>query len=244
MDDRRYVQADEKFLGYAFQALRDHFTTEGELRRFYGSIETDRDRSLFLKTCSFYLFFVKQCSITNTVPGVNNDIDYVSNTLKFIAMVSLIESLDSKGYRDFYHFLVGKDNNIEFPIHSTEQLCEHYKNYKKRYGATQKTTAFFRRVEDPWERRMKGKVQVLTSGDKEKLTINEFAKLLYHIRSEFMHEARMVLEFGNHPVLSRRKKKTTFTNVGIHDLMWLFEKGLLKFFERPRAHHEKGDCAD
>ena len=239
-----HLEFKKRFLEYTFQALKDHFKNKRELVQFYESIKNDADKKLFLKTSSSYLFLVKNCSIKNDIKGASKEIDYISNTYKYIAIFSLIEGLYSnKKYIDFFEFLTKKSNQIQFPI-TEEQLRSHYDNYKKQYGAIRKAVAFFKQIEDLYNKRLKGKIKFLkddtrlplpsyfplTETDKQQgLTIDEFAKFLYDIRSKFMHQANLILMISNGTALSFNEKYLCQMNM--NELMDVFEKGLLKFFE-------------
>jgi uncharacterized protein YktA (UPF0223 family) len=246
MNDIRYLQAEEHFLRLAFQALKDHFKDKNELEQFYRSIKTEADKNLFLKISSFYLFLVKNCSITHDINGTAEKMEYIASTLKYIAIFSLIEGLYSnKEYIDFFRFLTKRSNQIQFPI-SEEQLKNHYDNYKKQYGAIRRAVAFFKQIEDLYDSRLKGKVKFLKDDtrlplprsfplseiDKQQgLTIDEFAKFLYDIRSEFVHRANLILAISNGTFLSFKKRKRYLCQMNMDELMCVFEKGLLKFFE-------------
>jgi hypothetical protein len=233
MKDMRYLQSEEKFLEYAFQALEDHFQNKDELIKFYDSIKTDEHKSLFLKTCSFYLFLVKRCSITNDVPGVDNHVDYISNTLKYVAIFSLIESLYCTPHHiDFFEFLLKKSNHIEFPIRSKQELQNHYKNYKAQYGARQKAVDFFARINDLHYSRLQAKTGIVKDeGKVQHLTVGELSKILYDIRSRFMHQAKLIDQLSERSVISSIGREVFLWETDIKDLMYVFEKGVLRFFE-------------
>ena len=249
MKDMRYLQSEKHFLEYAFQALKEHFKDKNELEQFYRSIKTDEDKNLFLKISSFYLFLVKNCSIRHDIDGTPKEVEYVTNTLKYTAIFSLIEGLYSKkGYIDFFEFLMKKSNQIQFPI-SEEQLRSHYDYYKKQYGAIQKARVFFKQIEDFYDRHLKAKIKFLKNDTqlplprsfplseidkKQGLTIDDFAKLLYDIRSEFVHQANLVLEISNGTVISHIGNKRYLWQMNMDELINVFEKGLLKFFEATR----------
>jgi hypothetical protein len=248
MDNMRYLKNENHFLELAFQALKEHFKDKNELERFYRSIKTDEHKNLFLRLSSFYLYLVKNCSITDDIDGTLKDIEYITNTLKYIAIFSLIEGLYSdRDYIDFFRFLMKRSNEIQFPI-SKQQLASHYKNYKEQYGARRKAVAFFKQIEHLYDRRLKGKIKPLKGDwklpplsvskvDKEQgLTINDFAKFLYGIRSDFVHGANLVLAISNGTVISFKER--CLCQMNMDELMYLFEKGLLKFFEAKESKQQ------
>ena len=133
LKDRQYLNS-EKFLEYAYTALREHFSSRIDFDNYFNSITTDVQRNLFLRTASFYLFLVKRGDWKVDIPESNELIDYLTNTYKYITIFSLIESLSEEDYIDFYQFLIKKNSNISFPIDKRE-LDEYYTKYKYKYGA-------------------------------------------------------------------------------------------------------------
>jgi hypothetical protein len=252
MDNMRYLKDEKHFMELAFRALKEHFKNKNELEQFYRSIKTNEDKNLFLKISSFYLYLVKNCSITHDIDGTVKGIEYITNTLKYIAIFSLIESLyQNNNYIDFFEFLMKKSNQIKFPI-SKEQLRSHYKNYKEQYGAIRKSVAFFKQIEALYDTCLKGKIKSRKGGwqlpahsiskvDKEQgLTINGFAKFLYGIRSDFVHQANLVQEVSKGTVISF--KKEYLCQMNMDELMYVFEKGLLKFFDANKKSASTTTC--
>src|SRR3989339_519144 len=106
LKDHRYLDAKDKFLEYSFQALQDQFSTKDELISFFNTIGNDDQKNLFLKTASFYLFLVKNGDWWVDISGSDRRVNYFTDTYKYIAIFSLIESLQGKEFMDFYSFLV------------------------------------------------------------------------------------------------------------------------------------------
>lgn len=106
--DLRYLAAKDKFLEYAFLALGHHFQSRDDFIRYFEGIRADSRKSLFLRMASFYLFLVKGGDWIVDLPDSDKVIDYLTNTFKYIAIFSLIESLSDEKYCDFYEFVVRK----------------------------------------------------------------------------------------------------------------------------------------
>ena len=56
------------------------------------------------------------------------------------------------------------------------------------------------------------------------------AKLLYGIRSEFVHRARLVLELTRGTLISVRGEQVIVSDFSLRDLKAIFEQGLLQHF--------------
>jgi len=120
--DYRYLDAKEKFLDFSYLALQDQFSSRGEFISFFETLKNDDQRNLFLKTASFYLFLVKKGDWLVDIPGSNEKVDYLTDTYKYIAIFSLIESLQGNEFIDFYSFLVRRKSNVTFPIKDKKEL--------------------------------------------------------------------------------------------------------------------------
>lgn len=219
---KRYLPAEDKFLGYAFKALGDHYNSWEEFQMKYNTIQTDDDKEKFLEVASFYLFLVKNGHWEVNVDGSDLYVDYLDHSYKFIAIFSLIESLMSEDFRDFFSYLNKRD---VFPI-CKEQLKILYGEYNKQYGSIQNCSKFFDQFAGNATEKLANK---LKKGNK-KLFPEQVAKFLYGIRSEFIHECRLILETSQKPTLSTRQKELVRSNMELPDLMELFEEGLINYF--------------
>ena len=101
-----------------------------------------------------------------------------------------------------------------------------YGEYNKQYGSIQNCRKFF----DQYAQRATEKLaEKLEKGNKS-LFPEQVAKFLYGIRSEFIHECRLILETSQKPTLSTRQKGLVLSNMTLPDLMELFEEGLINYF--------------
>lgn len=237
--DLRYIREKEKFLRYAYIALRDHFSSEKEFSNYYNAIKTDECRNRFLKTASFYLFLVKRgCWILDAIPNSNREIDYLTISYQFIAIVSLIESLSTFNHIDFYQFL--KREKVEY-ISNNDKIEKYYKKYKEEFGSTKKFVSFCQALSLERQRALvskyTNKLPVLGSfvapPDKEiPKHLERLAKDLYGLRSKFVHEAELPLPLLPGTTVSFRDNKLIVCNLSIQDVMEFFEEGLLIHFQK------------
>ena len=117
---------------YSYLVLSDHFPSRDDFNVYFAAIETDERKNLFLRTASFYLFMVKRGKWEVDVPGSKKTIDYLTNTYKYVAIFSLIESLSEHRFMDFYDYLLRWKSGVAFPIRK-ERLGGHYRKYKQEF---------------------------------------------------------------------------------------------------------------
>ena len=63
-----------------------------------------------------------------------------------------------------------------------------------------------------------------------KNSISDLAKLLYEIRSKFIHQGRLVKTFGPGTIIGKPDKKVIVNRLTIEDVESYFEYGLLAYF--------------
>ena len=156
------------------------------------------------------------------MPGSNEVIDYFTNTFKYIALFSLIESLSSYKHIEFYDYLKMKKTKTVFPL-SENDLEVKYRSYKEEYGAIKKCISFFKNLSPGKKNELVSKLYC-REGEP---TIENLAKYLYSLRSEFMHQAELIHEMSEAPVFSLNKKKVVVCYLSMSDAMNFFEEGLL-----------------
>ena len=219
--DLRYLDAKGKFLDYSFAALKEHFGTEEAFLKFFEAIEGDSQKSLFLRTASFYLLMVKAGDWVVDVPGSDPKVDYLTNTYKYIGIFSLIESLLVEKQIDFYQYLKRKKSKVEFPIKDTDVLATLYRAYKSEYGAVGQCVSFFRSLGPERQRDL-----VNRSG----VSLENLAKFLYELRSKFVHEAELIHHMSDGTSISFNGKKVIVCKLSIKDALIFFEEGLIAHF--------------
>ncbi len=226
LKDQRYLSAKDKFLEYSFQALQDQFATKNDFLSFFEAIENDKQKNLFLKTASFYLFLVKKGDWIVDIPGSNKRIDYLTDTYKYIAIFSLIESLQEKEFMDFYSFLVRRKTKVNFPINDKKELEKWYRKYKSEFGSIHQSIQFFKTLS------AKRKAELIKNLEVKnvKPSIENLSKYLYNLRSKFVHEAELVVNMSGRTTLSRYGKKFVICKLSLIKLMQFFEEGLITYF--------------
>ena len=226
LKDHRYLAAKDKFLEYSFQALQDQFGTKDEVISFFENIENDDQKNLFLKTASFYLFLVKSGDWLVDVRGSNKRVDYLTDTYKYIAIFSLIESLQDKAFLDFYSFLVKRKTDVKFPINDKNELDQWHRKYKQEYGSIHQSVQFFKSLSSQRKADLINNLEVKNA----KPTIENLSKYLYNLRSKFVHEAELVVNMSGRTTLSRYGKKFVICKLSLRKLMEFFEEGLVTYF--------------
>jgi len=225
--DLRYLNAKEKFLEYAFLALGTHFECRYDFIQYFDSIGEDTRKSLFLKTASFYLFLVKRGNWIVDIPGSDKKIDYLTNTYKYIAIFSLIESLLDQDFIEFYRYLVRKKSDVSFPITDKDGLTKLYESYKSEFGSVGQCVSFFRALSPERQRDLISRLKVRGTVP----SIENLAKFLYDLRSKFVHEGELVHHMTDGTSMSFRGEKAIVCNLSIMDALTFFEEGLIAHFE-------------
>lgn len=226
MSDKRYLQS-KQFFEYAYTALKHRFKSKKEFEAYFAAIEDDEQKNLFLKTASYYLFLVKGGSWCLDVHGIKNEIDYLTDTYKYIALFSLIESLDNNHQGDFFAYLNQGDSSTRFPI-SKEELTASYEEYKRLTGAIQKSIRFFESLSPQTKKKLAQKIQIGNAIP----TIETISKYLYNLRSKFVHEMQLVVNMSGISTLTSKGSKSILSKLSLKDLMNCFEEGLLTRFNR------------
>lgn len=141
MSEFKYIDRKDVLLPYCYLALQTHFESEQELASWYEQIETDKKKNPFLKAASYYLTLVKSGDWHVDIPNSEPVVDYFTNTFKYVAIFSLIESLSNLHFIDFYQYLKRRKTQANYPL-TEEALYNHYEQYKKEYGSIRKCVEF------------------------------------------------------------------------------------------------------
>jgi hypothetical protein len=226
MKDLRFLDAKDTFLERAYLALKNQFPSRDAFVTYFNAIKEDEQKNLFLRTASFYLFLVKCGDWVVDVPDSDKVIDYFTNTYKYVAIFSLIESLSEEQFIDFYQFLTRRKSQVEFPITDRPSLDEHYDKYKQEFGSIRRCIYFFRALSPERQREILSRFEVKGSEP----TIENLAKYLYEMRSKFVHEAALVLHMSDGISIGMQGGKVVVCNLSIKDAMLFFEEGLIEHF--------------
>jgi hypothetical protein len=154
-------------------------------------------------------------------------VDYLDRTYKFISIMSLIEAMFAdEEYVDFYQWLMMKKRKKQiFPIADAKTLDTLYREYKLKFGA-KKVVKFFSELDPGAQEYLASRFKI----DNDHKPAEAIAHKLYIIRSEFVHQARLILEFNDGSMFSKREGDVMYSMLSLHDLQLLFEHGLLHHF--------------
>jgi hypothetical protein len=224
--DLRFLDAKETFLERAYLALKNQFSSRDAFVTYFNAIKDDEQKNLFLRTATFYLFLVKCGDWVVDVPDSDKVIDYFTNTYKYVAIFSLIESLSEEQFIDFYQFLTRRKSEVEFPIPDWPTLDKHYDRYKQKFGSIRRCISFFRALSPERQGELLSRFEVKGSEP----TIENLAKYLYEMRSKFVHEAALVLHMSDGISIGMQGGKIVICNLSIKDAMLFFEEGLIEHF--------------
>lgn len=204
---KEFPYINDKFLDYTCRALKDHFSSKKEFNNYYNAIKTDKDKNLFLKTASFYLFLVKSGHWNVAgIPDSSTEINYLTISYQFIAIVSLIESLSTSNHsstRKFINFCQALSLNRQ------RALVSKYTNKLPVLGS----------FVAPPDEEIPKHLEIL-------------AKDLYGLRSKFVHKAELPLPLVPGTTVSFLNNKLVVCNLSIKDIMEFFEEGLLIHFQK------------
>ena len=165
------------------------------------------------------------------------DLSFVDQTYKFIAIIALIESIyDKNDYIDFYQWIMRNRKNGPFPINDEKDADKLYAAYKAEHGNTLNIVRFFQSLDDSIKLFIQRSLIVLDDSGKtgeleeKEESIEALAKLLYQIRSDYIHRAELILEFDPAMVLSVRGKTPISCSIELNHVCRIFESGLLQHF--------------
>ena len=233
----RYLNNAEPYLEHVLAVWEKYFTSGDAFRAFFDSISSDEDRNLFLRVGSFYRYLVVEGRFLFKSEEWNRGMSYIDDTYKYIAIFSLIEALDSPGkYIDFYQWLQmkKKGTTLNFGEAPMKVLSRSYQEYKDGHGSRQAAVRFFSRLDQGDQLLIQDKLEI----HDQKSSIKQLAQLLYDIRSQFVHQARLIISFSGTLTVGTVNKKIVINQLSMQDLQALFEHGFLKRFEQRRTHNK------
>jgi hypothetical protein len=227
MLDMRYLKNEDRFLGQSWEVYKDYYFSRGRFLTQYSQIPTSEKKNLFLMIVSSYRYLVRDGQYRLLEGGKYIYLNHLDITYKFISMMSLIEALFADDeFIDFYQWLSAKERRKRiFPIADPQTLDELYRKYKDEYGA-RKALRFFNELDESAQSYLAARVKI----NNHQMAAEAVAQKLYVMRSEFVHQARLVLEFNEGLMFSRRAGKVVYSMLSFQDLQLLFEHGILQHF--------------
>ena len=227
MPDMRYFNDEGRFLEDAWGVYRDYFSIRSNFIAQYNKIPSKEHKNLFLMIVSEYKLLVKDGEYRLIENHQHFYLDYLDQTYKFISIMSLIEALFAdEEYVDFYQWLtMKKRKKLVFPIADPATLDRLYREYKTKFGA-KRAVKFFSELDESAQNFLATRVKI----DDHHKPAEVVAHKLYIIRSEFVHQARMILEFNEGLMFSKREGNVMYSMLSLKDLQLLFEHGILHHF--------------
>lgn len=203
---------------------KEVFGRFGDVEDVYSKLEKP-EKEKFLRICFFY--YHRYYKIKNIDEG-----------LILIIIASSIEALVSEvKYKDFRSWYLSECKDRGLPI---EELLE---QYKKIYGASKKFVYFWENFVSDGDREdfEEGSYYLDPGYNRHKLSIKEASKLLYQLRSDFVHNAEYVpIANDKEPSKNRTflgsgftyKKVHYFLGIEMNTLASIFEKGFINYFKQ------------
>jgi hypothetical protein len=225
MSDHRYFMNAENYLDVAELALSEQFPSRADLQIFYDAISTQDRKNQFLRAVSTYHYMVRRGDWIVDSPDCNPLIDYFTNSYKAVGLFAVIESLTDAPFQEFHKWLQSNPE-LAFPIADSNTLDELLKRYKKTHGSIRRCAAFFGRLSKEKQSALCNAVEI---DNKPIGTIKKFSDHLYQLRSKFVHDAEVVLQFSG-PTHHLSRKGLMFTNLNMPLIYSAFEEGLVAYF--------------
>src|SRR5262249_20230382 len=112
----RFLDAKDTFLERAYLALKNQFPSRVAFDAYFNSIKNDEQKNVFLKTVSCNQLLVKCADLVLNAPNSDKVICYFTNTYRYVAFFSVIESLSEYQFNGFYPYIARLKSRIEIPI--------------------------------------------------------------------------------------------------------------------------------
>jgi len=239
---KTYISAHDEnlLLPDAFNVFQNHFRSREGFEAEYKRIP-DTMKIRFLRLASIYKNLVKDGKFSVPPEALpNSTSNYYDLTYKYIAMISIIEAVVGKDkWLDFYEWL--KYTKV-VSIKDKTELDDLHKTYKSEYGVIKNIVRFFQTLDDEEKEFLKTKLVQYRADKGEAVKfdseINDLANLFYDIRSDFVHEARLIIEFGDIPAFTtnRKRGKPFASNLSLPQLMRIFERSFIRYFGMQPEH--------
>ena len=227
----RYIADEDTYKEDAYLALTSRFGSRDDFERFYSSLSDSATKDEFLRATTFYLFFVKSGDWHVFVRRSNPFIDYITNSFKLVALFSLIESLPDKQHKDFYKWLCNEAGESVFPIVDQAALSNLDDRYNDAYGSIRRCKAFFENLPPASQKALCNAIKI---GGEPLASVKKVAEYLYEARSEFVHEAQLVLRVGSGTNFSKKGSKKVQSNLSMEVLLESVEEGIWAYFNRKK----------
>ena len=231
--------------GYIYTFFKEHFRTKDIYYSHLDSL-SKVSRNKFLKLSNYYGLLIKRSHLTSTKTPytfTEHYIDELNNTIKFISLISLIESLYSDHkYIDFFDWLYSKKNKSLCNIKNRDELKFIHEKYLNDHGSIRKFKKFFYAIPEYFFPLLSENITIRKivkkpdgSNNYELLdsNIDLIASILYKLRSRFVHDAELDLAIGNTPTALKIDNVVIESYLSIESLSTIFEIVFLTKFGFP-----------
>ncbi len=234
MSKNDFLDNEAKYLEFTWTIMERHYQSKETFVNQYQALSTAEVKNQFLQLASYYKFLVREFNYEHPE---GFDVDFAAQTYKFIGLIALIESLyTTEDYKDFYEWLITHDPADTYPIKDKSDLKKLFEEYCVQHGSTRKIVRYFQGLDKSAQQYITNAVIKLVNVegagelDEEREPIEKLAKLLFQIRSDFVHHGRLVLEFSDSTVISKRDKSVCYYNIELEELEKIFVTELLKHY--------------
>lgn len=202
-----------------------YFDSESEFKEFFDKL-APIDKEKFLELSHFYYCWCKDSDIY----------DILDDSFKLIIMTSIIEALMSdQDFKEFYDWFCSECSGdivkrAEESNNFKKQIKFLWDEYKKVHGATKKVRNFFDNYvnKEDQERLLEG----FEPTDKKPLNFNHIVGFLYKMRSDFVHNADIVmLSDGRGSLGHVIDGRFLSIRITIGGILEIFELGFIEYFK-------------
>jgi len=210
----------------AYNIFGGYFDDQSDFEAFIDKLDSP-DKEKFFDLSHFYHYWCKDPEIY----AVSDE------SFKLIVMTSVIESLMSDiNFKEFYDWFcsdcpsktIEDSEDVEDPKERMKLLWD---EYKKVHGATRKIKEFFNSYVDGEDQDLL--IRGFKRLDGKSLNFNQIVNLLYKLRSDFVHDADVVMlaeEGGSLGHIIDGIPLSIKINIG--SILTIFEKGFIEYFRK------------
>lgn len=224
-----YIDHKDEILPLAKKMFDNYFKDEGGIEGLIEGLDNN-NKEKFLKLCFFYYgrWWSYDQNIKNKIDG----------SFAFIVFVSIIEAMileiDYKDFKSWY------DSECSDKNKKVDDLWEEYID---NYGAAKKFICFFENYLCEEDKDYLLKNFTVWSSENEKIiSLENKAKLLYGLRSNFIHDAKYIpicngdISFISFPI---KNKRCDLKGITMDTILNIFERGFVKYFKQKYAKNKK-----
>ena len=212
----------------SFEIFKNNFSNNYEdFKKFCDRLSKEL-KEKFLELSKFYYYWCKEPSIYETS----------DESFKLVIMTSTIEALMTdyryKEFKEWFNVdcsaeiknrIISENKNLEL------QINELWNEYKKIHGSTRKIKDFFDKFLNDDDK--KELISAFKKPNKGSVKLKEIAEWLYSMRSKFVHDARPVPLHEEMCIVGCEvNKQLLIIKIGIGDILSIFERGFIKYFEK------------